>query len=78
MYKETILKISTYYQHVIDVNKKTSSKEKFSMTRRYWGVLNVFSMFHSYSERQVQKIISLVPKGAESQKGDRNANQASL
>jgi len=79
MYKETVLKISMYYQHVIDVNKKDLKKGKLSMNRRYIERSQMFLVcFILTANGRYKKIISLVPKGEESQQGDRNVKQASL
>jgi len=75
MYKETVLKISMYYQHVIDVNKKTSRKENCQWTGYIERSQMFLVCFILTANGRYKKIISLVPKGAESQKGDRNANQ---
>ena len=123
MYKETVLKFSMYYQHVIDVNKKRPQARKNCQRtediERSW-MFSVFPAFAATNKLQYfrfllpsqtpplykcrlkrsltiekylvnemnkcliltangryKKIISPVPKGAESQKGDRNAKQAS-
>jgi len=45
MYKETVLKISMYYQHVIDVNKEDLKQEKIVNEPKILSGLECFQYF---------------------------------